>query len=129
MHVQGAELHKVLGWTTAGLPSAATLPLALTATFFAGPLLFRLLDPATYRAASSALEAVQNMLHITLQPGQWSRAAVSLSQQALGDESLVLWRNLVVAPVAEEFVFRACMAPLLLLKVCIAVRVNTQNLF
>lgn len=127
MHVQGAELHKVLGLTAAGLPAAATQPLALTATFFAGPLLFRLLDPATCRAASSVLEAGQNMLRIALQPGQWSRAAAALSQQALGDESLVLWRNLVVAPVAEEFVFRACMAPLLLLKVCVAAGVQAYS--
>jgi hypothetical protein len=36
---------------------------------------------------------------------------------ALGDKHLITWRNLVVAPVTEEFVFRACMAPLLMLQV------------
>ena len=33
------------------------------------------------------------------------------------DRHLITWRNFVVAPLSEEFVFRACMAPLLLLQV------------
>jgi hypothetical protein len=30
---------------------------------------------------------------------------------------LVFWRNIIIAPVVEEFCFRACMAPLLLQQV------------
>ncbi|GLI60557.1 hypothetical protein VaNZ11_002715 [Volvox africanus] len=42
-------------------------------------------------------------------PSSWLHSATS-------SQSLVLWRNLVVAPLSEEFVFRSCMVPLLVLE-------------
>jgi len=47
--------------------------------------------------------------------GEW-RAAAHVLSEPLADAHLLTWRNLVVAPLSEEFVFRGCMAPLLLMK-------------
>lgn len=99
------DLIPLLGIRRGGLLPACAYSLVLTATLFLGPLLWRLLlrpAPPKGRRSSSGGSPV---------------ARVS----ALGD--LRMWRNYVMAPLTEEFVFRACMAPVLRLEVRPAGRV------
>ncbi|GIL68953.1 hypothetical protein Vafri_22216, partial [Volvox africanus] len=51
-------------------------------------------------------------------PGVGGGGAPSASwlHSVTSSQGLVFWRNLVVAPVSEEFVFRSCMVPLLVLE-------------
>ena len=74
------------------LLAASLLPLLLTMVLFAGPLVMAALDGDL----------------VDLAPSNFSphRALASLSR-------LQTLRNLVVGPVSEEWVFRACMCPLL----------------
>jgi len=65
---------------------ALVLPLVLAATFFAGPIFMLVQDP---KWADDLLK-------------QWR------------DEPLAMTRNVIVAPVCEELVFRACVCPILL---------------
>ncbi len=113
------SLCESLGLTVAGLPGAAARPLLLTAAFFAGPLLYRLADPATARACRTAASAAgfgaAALLGCVLR-GDW-RGAAAAAAAPFRDANLPTLRNLVVAPVAEEFVFRGCMLPLLRLQV------------
>eukprot|EP00955_Chlamydomonas_euryale_P019766 210662-Chlamydomonas_euryale.AAC.3 len=116
---QGIRLQQALGLSSAGLPGAVARPLALTAAFFGGPLLLRLLDPRTHAAAVEALARAGRWVGrvaAAAVAGEW-RAAAHVLSEPLADAHLLTWRNLVVAPLSEEFVFRGCMAPLLLMKV------------
>lgn len=80
----GQPLPLVLGLRTRGLLQAATLPLLLVLVLFLGPLL------QTLTSGESLLDPIT-------------------SERV----DLVL-RNYLIAPFAEEFIFRACMVPLLL---------------
>ena len=84
-----ARLAAALGLRRAGLLSACTLPLALTASLFLGPLLLL----AGERARGTPLRAL-----LQLPPGP------------------ATLRNLVAAPLTEELVFRGCLLPHLLLR-------------
>jgi prenyl protein peptidase len=67
------------------------LPLIATVVLFAGPLCQWLLDD----------------------PEDWYPTQVASSLRRGARMSLVWWRNYIVAPIAEEWAFRACMCPLL----------------
>jgi len=97
---------QLLGLRSSGLLAAATLPLLAVALLFAGPLLHLVISaPARAQhalAAAAAAAAGGDGLD-----GSSSAAAVRLQ----------LMRDLIVAPAAEEWVFRACMVSLLWLAV------------
>lgn len=78
-----------MGFRTKGVLAAATIPLLLTATLFLGPISAIILNGAAKQYIELAywLESFQNILWL---------------------------RNHIVAPLSEEFTFRACMMPLLL---------------
>ena len=88
-HATRETLLLLLGLRWRSLPSAVVRPLALTAVLFTGPI---------------ATEALN----------WWEGQPLPYRQPLLTRLGL---RNLVVAPATEEFTFRACMAPLLLLHV------------
>lgn len=80
---------ELMGIRSAGLLPAFVLPLLLTAVLFIGPLSMQVLngEVTAYVQPSYWLENIQNILWI---------------------------RNHIIAPLSEEFTFRACMMPLLL---------------
>ncbi|KAL5251221.1 hypothetical protein ACHWQZ_G016805 [Mnemiopsis leidyi] len=80
---EGGE-HHLLDWIGLRDPLSALLPLSLTLLLFSGPLYQQL-----YEFRSGLLSDYDSYTDV------------------------VLIRNLVVAPVAEEIVFRGCLAPLL----------------
>ena len=88
-HATRETLLLLLGLRWRSLPSAVVRPLALTAVLFTGPI---------------ATEALN----------WWDGEPLPYRQPLMTRLGL---RNLVVAPATEEFTFRACMAPLLLLHV------------
>ena len=78
-----------------GLAGSATrlmLPLAATMLLFFGPMLQAILEDAD-----------------VVSWRYWKNT------MATNVQSLIWWRNFVVAPIAEEWVFRACMIPVLAL--------------
>jgi prenyl protein peptidase len=83
-----ARLAQALGLRLSGLPAALTLPLALNAILFAGPL------------ATLALDV---------------RAGRLTLQAKLPPNPLMALRNLLAAPLTEEFTFRSCLIAFLLL--------------
>ncbi|XP_041969829.1 CAAX prenyl protease 2 [Aricia agestis] len=87
--VQNVDIYVQLGLRLPGLISASVLPLLLTAILFLGPLTMQFLS-GTWR--------------IYLEPVYWWSSW----------QDLVWVRNHVMAPLSEEWVWRACMTPLLL---------------
>ncbi|RZF47558.1 hypothetical protein LSTR_LSTR009094 [Laodelphax striatellus] len=82
-------LLELLGFRWQGFLLASILPLILTGTLFLGPL---------------ALQGFSGIWNLYAEPMFWVNNVQSLH-----------WlRNYVVAPLSEEFTFRACMIPLLL---------------
>ena len=82
-------------------------------------MIYRLVDPETLRSMRSAAAATASRLRLLagcVLSGDW-RGAASQACTPIADANLIPLRNLVVAPVAEEFVFRGCMVPLLRLQV------------
>lgn len=83
-------LLEYMGFRIPGLLPAVFLPVILTAILFIGPL---------------TVQAVTGELKSYAQPAFW-----------LENVQNILWiRNHIIAPLSEEFTFRACMMPLLLL--------------
>ena len=85
--------HVWLGLPFVGVLQALALPLLLTAILFAGPLLLCYFD--------QELVFQQNF--------SFQRDVVAVLTSPIG------LRNIIVAPVAEEFMFRGCLVPLLFL--------------
>ncbi|TPX41872.1 hypothetical protein SeMB42_g05378 [Synchytrium endobioticum] len=83
------QIAYIMGLRTDRLPISTLYPLFLTATLFLGPLV---------RNGVDGLLPFQSN-------GSWRRRA------ALHD--LRTWRNYIVGPVVEEWVFRACMIPVM----------------
>lgn len=84
-----APIWQILGFRTEGLLIAVTMPLLLTVILFLGPVATQI-QSGTWR--------------LYLEPRYW-----------LNNFQNILWiRNHVMAPLSEEFTFRACMMPLLL---------------
>ena len=84
-----------IGFTTRGLFYSATLPLLLTASLFLGPMYLHFLH---YPSLSLLL----------------AHAGSFLSSLSSERAFLIKVRNLVLAPVCEEFIFRGCVISLLL---------------
>lgn len=88
---------QLLGFRLGGFWQAVGLPLVLTGGLFLGPLMLAALD--------------------------WGpEGGLGVLTPRTPGEPLQVWalplvRNLLVGPITEEFVFRSCMAPLLLLEV------------
>ena len=87
----------MLGLRWEGLGAALVIPTLLTVVAFAAPLVHMRID---------------------------RKVAIAVSDLRQGD--LRAWRDLVLAPLAEEFVFRACLVPLFLLQVCLVPLVLLQ---
>lgn len=83
------SIWEIMGFRTSGIALAIIVPFLLTATLFLGSICLLALNGSliTYAQPSYWVESVQNIL--------WQR-------------------NHIVAPLSEEFTFRACMMPLLL---------------
>ncbi|KAI8910642.1 CAAX protease self-immunity-domain-containing protein [Powellomyces hirtus] len=89
------SIFHILSLRTNGLPAAIVLPLILTAVLFAGPL------------------TVEWMSLTPLSLGGGLRKAISVGHRIKRYmQDIIVWRNYVVGPVTEEFVFRGCMLPL-----------------
>ena len=84
-----------IGFSTRGLLYSATLPLLLTASLFLGPMYLHFL----HHPSLSLLLA---------------HAGSFLSSLSSERSLLIKLRNLLLAPVCEEFIFRACVISLLL---------------
>ncbi|XP_055587136.1 CAAX prenyl protease 2-like [Uranotaenia lowii] len=80
---------QIMGFRLEGLVTAIMLPLVLTATLFCGPL---------------SVTLCNGLWRIYSEPMYWVQAV----------QNLMWLRNHLVAPLSEEFTFRACMLPLLL---------------
>ncbi|ELR22428.1 CAAX prenyl protease 2, putative [Acanthamoeba castellanii str. Neff] len=93
------DLGKVMEWMgvrTTGIIQAAIIPLALTMVLFAGPLAMTYYDDWFFHIQRGTLHTY-------------------LFDQLKADvSSLIFWRNYVVGPFTEEWVFRSCMCPLLI---------------
>ncbi|XP_015588420.1 CAAX prenyl protease 2 [Cephus cinctus] len=86
---QKATVWELLGLRWPGFIQAIILPLLLTMILFLGPL---------------SVQGLNGLWKLYTEPMYWLGS--------LG--SLAWWRNQVVAPLSEEWTFRACMLPLLL---------------
>lgn len=89
-HTQVKPSNVLLGLRWQGLADSMIAALYLTYTLFAGVVMFYI----------HSFKGFAQYKH--LYPGNWQ---------------LLHWRNYVIAPVTEEFAFRACMAPMLRLAV------------
>lgn len=97
-----------LGVHTIELLRAATLPLGLTASLFAGPIVRGCLD----LTRSEVCERLRSIVRIT------TFGALCVSSYATKTNDLRSLRNYVVAPLCEEIVFRGCVLPLLISSGC-----------
>uniref|UniRef100_A0A8D8N554 CAAX prenyl protease 2 n=1 Tax=Culex pipiens TaxID=7175 RepID=A0A8D8N554_CULPI len=86
---QRYSVWQIMGFRLEGLFTAIVLPLVLTATLFLGPL---------------SVTLTNGLWRIYSEPMYWVNAV----------QNLMWLRNHLVAPLSEEFTFRACMLPLLL---------------
>ena len=91
-----ASFARWVGLWSPAFPQALVLPLALTMLLFLGPLVMEWLD-------SDRSTTVLSRIATSQVAAQW--------RDPRG--RLLLVRNLLVGPLAEEWVFRACMCPLL----------------
>ncbi|GAX78748.1 hypothetical protein CEUSTIGMA_g6185.t1 [Chlamydomonas eustigma] len=124
---------ETLGISLTGFPATSIRALVLTSSLFLGPLVYRMADPVTHHHIRTSFQCVASEVVKLLnlvpasqrQPPHPSfnahKDAATTSyhdaaEMTSGHRSLVLLRNLAVAPIAEEFVFRACMLPLIELK-------------
>ncbi|CAD6230006.1 GSCOCG00006685001-RA-CDS [Cotesia congregata] len=87
--LEKVTIWELLGLKWSGLLQAIFIPLILTMILFLGPL---------------CLQGLNGQWKLYFEPMYWIGNA----------RTLIWWRNLVVAPLSEEWTFRACMLPLLL---------------
>ncbi|PVD25539.1 hypothetical protein C0Q70_13195 [Pomacea canaliculata] len=88
---QNGEAYSILEWLGIrffGLIPAVVLPLILTMILFLGPLYLHYMD---------------GVFRLYLEPRYWTTSL----------QNFIWLRNHIVAPLSEEFIFRACMLPLL----------------
>ncbi|KAG7204010.1 hypothetical protein KM043_001872 [Ampulex compressa] len=86
---QKATMWELLGLRWSGLIQAVVVPLLLTMVLFLGPL---------------SMQGLNGLWRLYTEPMYWLGSV----------RTLIWWRNQVVAPLSEEWTFRACMLPLLL---------------
>ncbi|XP_018350382.1 PREDICTED: CAAX prenyl protease 2 isoform X1 [Trachymyrmex septentrionalis] len=87
--LQKTTIWEMLGLRWTGLIQATVISLFLTMTLFLGPL---------------SLQGFNGLWRLYTEPMYWLASV----------QTLTWWRNQVVAPLSEEWTFRACMLPLLL---------------
>lgn len=105
-----ATIWEILGIRIPGLILSTVMSLALTMVLFLGPLCMHLQNVAwkcnsgkiTPNSLTKCLCSTND--DICLDPSVWLAPF----------KDLIWWRNYVVAPLSEEFTFRACMLPILL---------------
>lgn len=99
-------LHFVCMWFFPSQWQATIYPLLLTALLYLGPLVMAAFDCFT-QCAQPYSEA---------EASGWSVNSLANLMENINTlvSNILAWRNYVVAPVTEEWVFRACMAPVLL---------------
>ncbi|PBC33879.1 CAAX prenyl protease [Apis cerana cerana] len=95
---QKATIWELLGLRWPGLIQAIIIPLLLTMILFLGPICVQGFN-GLWRLYTDHILCL-----IFLEPMYWFGSV----------RTIIWWRNLVVAPLAEEWTFRACMLPLLL---------------
>ncbi|XP_012275815.1 CAAX prenyl protease 2 [Orussus abietinus] len=88
-NLQKATIWELLGLRWSGLLQAIVIPWILTMILFLGPL---------------CMQGLNGLWRLYTEPMYWLGNA----------KTLKWWRNQVVAPLSEEWTFRACMLPLLL---------------
>ncbi|EIE24782.1 Abi-domain-containing protein [Coccomyxa subellipsoidea C-169] len=96
-------IHALLGLRLSGLGAAVTLPVLLTAALFLGPLTVWTLD--WYQGVLAGRRGRPLI--------QVERLHLLSLKEHMGVQLL---RDIVMGPLTEEFAFRSCMAPLLLLQ-------------
>eukprot|EP00198_Chlamydomonas_reinhardtii_P000823 XP_001690158.1 predicted protein [Chlamydomonas reinhardtii] len=106
-------VHGLLGLRLEGLGRAIVDSLYLCITLFIGPLVYFVYTIDLEDPNESNPPGLE-------QPGALGKLAARV-RRLVGDWRL--WRNLVAAPLTEEWVFRACMAPLLVMEGLPLVRV------
>ncbi|KAG5313645.1 FACE2 protease, partial [Acromyrmex insinuator] len=87
--LQKITIWEILGLRWTGLIQATVISLLLTMILFLGPL---------------SLQGFSGLWRLYTEPMYWLASV----------QTLTWWRNQVVAPLSEEWTFRACMLPLLL---------------
>ncbi|KAH8027611.1 hypothetical protein HPB51_007161 [Rhipicephalus microplus] len=107
---KNASVPAVMGLRLAGLLPAIVLPLALTMVLFAGPLVLHYFDGvwSLYMGKTDVVVVLNLIFLLCLsftisEPRYWY----------LNLRNLIWLRNHIVAPLSEEFTFRACMLPIL----------------
>jgi membrane protease YdiL (CAAX protease family) len=105
-----------LGWPGwEGLPTAIATSLLLTATIYAGPLLVLFLF-----SHISARKHINAVGQVVAKPEHEIQSTLGVLLDYIVDRSSIMshpWafiRNVISAPITEEFVFRGCFIPLLL---------------
>jgi len=98
----------VMGLRTDGFISALIYPLLLTVVLFLGPLSVQLTN-GIWKIYSGKL-SIRDYLIQLLESMNFSEPMFWLNYC----QNLLWLRNHIVAPLSEEFTFRACMLPLLL---------------
>ncbi|XP_070518368.1 CAAX prenyl protease 2 isoform X1 [Cardiocondyla obscurior] len=93
---QQATIWEMLGLRWTGLVQATVIPLVLTMILFLGPL--------SLQGFSGLWRLYTDFTSDLVEPMYW----------LISVQTLTWWRNQVVAPLSEEWTFRACMLPLLL---------------
>lgn len=93
----------VLGIRKDHLWQATLYPLLLTALLFLGPLVMAALDSTVEEDEEDEAKVEAGGLYTKITGNVWSMTT-----------DIFVWRNYVVGPLTEEWVFRACMVPVLL---------------
>lgn len=102
-----AQLAGVYGIRLDHLLEALVLPVSLTSLLYSGSFLLKflkLLDSYEEHQNYGKIVSVDSLLTLPTVIINWMLSVVS---------NISTWRNLIVAPLTEELVFRACMIPLL----------------
>lgn len=109
-------LWEVLGFRWSGFLPALIFPLLLTMILFLGPLSLQLSN-SIWKIYSGSNNTNENEAESCQEPSEQSDSRFTFLEPKFWLNSCqnLLWlRNHVVAPLSEEFTFRACMVPLLL---------------
>eukprot|EP00616_Rhizochromulina_sp_CCMP1243_P003440 CAMPEP_0118978044 /NCGR_PEP_ID=MMETSP1173-20130426/22753_1 /TAXON_ID=1034831 /ORGANISM="Rhizochromulina marina cf, Strain CCMP1243" /LENGTH=280 /DNA_ID=CAMNT_0006928209 /DNA_START=70 /DNA_END=908 /DNA_ORIENTATION=- len=108
----------MMGFRWATLGQAVGIPLGVISSLYAGPiavlfsmaLVLRTRHPVWLRATTYRLSYVDRPTPLSTSGALWESIAYTLGSES----SHVHFRNLVVGPLFEELVFRACMIPMLI---------------
>jgi prenyl protein peptidase len=99
-------VHELLGVRGRGFILAAVVPLLLTATLFFGALVCRVCEYVEYQKIDSGIDSNARIV--------WPTVSDMTSSVVKYFSDWPNVRTVVLAPITEEFVFRSCMAAVLL---------------